>query len=334
MSRKKGKACISLLLGMLLLLALVLSAGCREQEKAVRPSHIVVSAGPTVGTWMPLSTALAKIWEDNIEGLSVTVIEGSGAANYVGIHKGTFDLAWSHSVGAYDAMQGNPPFDARYDRFSALGVIYVTYLHASAGLDTGIPGAETGVTTWNNVRGLSVCPGQVGDVTEIMVRRILEVYGIYDEVRYRPMEMSDAFMQYIDRAIDVNCGTIQPGAASVLQLTMARRSIMLTLREEDLEKLKQYNPYYELGTIPAGTYPGQNQDVLTMVSGGILLIRDDFDEETAYQMTRLIFENVDHLATVHEVFKGLTPRRALQALCGVKLHPGAARYYREVGALN
>ena len=56
-------------------------------------------------------------------------------------------------------------------------------------------------------------------------------------------------------------------------------------------------------------------------------------DEVAYQMTKLAFENLDRLGNAHSAARAITLEGAVQGL-PIPLHPGAERYYREVGVLK
>ena len=82
--------------------------------------------------------------------------------------------------------------------------------------------------------------------------------------------------------------------------------------------------------IPAGTYPGQEEDWNTMAQPNFLAVRDDVSEEFVYLLTKTIYENLPFLQAIHKATNAMSLERALAGL-PVPLHPGAARYYREVG---
>ena len=86
-------------------------------------------------------------------------------------------------------------------------------------------------------------------------------------------------------------------------------------------------------TIPAGTYAGIDEDIPTAAVGNMLITHEGVDEETAYQMTKLMFDNLDRMRSAHGAAEGITPETALDGL-PIPLHPGAERYYREIGLMQ
>ena len=83
-------------------------------------------------------------------------------------------------------------------------------------------------------------------------------------------------------------------------------------------------------TIKAGTYPGQTKDLLTIAQPNFLAVNADVSEEHVYLLTKAIYENLPFLQAIHKATKAMNVQAATAGL-PVPLHPGAARYYKEVG---
>ncbi|MEQ7918461.1 TAXI family TRAP transporter solute-binding subunit [Xanthomonas sp. WHRI 1810A] len=92
------------------------------------------------------------------------------------------------------------------------------------------------------------------------------------------------------------------------------------------------NPAYQAAMIPANTYDGQPEAVPTVAIINILVTREDVPDEVAYQMTRLMFENLNRLGNSHSAAKDIKLESAAKNL-PIPLHPGAERYYKEKGVL-
>ena len=103
---------------------------------------------------------------------------------------------------------------------------------------------------------------------------------------------------------------------------------------EIVDKLKTDYPFYTEYTITPDAYKGMDADVLTVSVKATLIVSPDLDEETVYQMTKVLFENKDAITTAHSKGAELDPASAVQGISVVPLHPGAERYYKEVGALK
>jgi TRAP transporter TAXI family solute receptor len=99
------------------------------------------------------------------------------------------------------------------------------------------------------------------------------------------------------------------------------------------EQAKQADGGMELWTpyhIPAGTYPGQDKDVMTIAQPNFLAVRADVPEADVYMITKTIYENLGFLQSIHKATTAMALDKAIAGL-PMPLHPGAARYFREAG---
>ncbi len=153
-------------------------------------------------------------------------------------------------------------------------------------------------------------------------------YQDLGKIEYLPFAKSVELMK--NRQLDATLQSAGLGVASIRDLATSVPITIVTVPAETVEKIgAPYSP----ATIPAGTYEGQPEDVATAAVGNLLVAHDGVPEETAYQMTKLVFDNLDKLAASHAAAKGIKLENALKAL-PIPLHPGAERYYKEKGILN
>lgn len=99
------------------------------------------------------------------------------------------------------------------------------------------------------------------------------------------------------------------------------------------EQMKQADSGMELWTryvIPAETYPNQTKAINTIAQPNILAVSVDVDEDAVYQITKTIYENLPFLNAIHSATKVMALEKALAGL-PMPLHPGALKYFREVG---
>jgi len=121
--------------------------------------------------------------------------------------------------------------------------------------------------------------------------------------------------------------------ASAVTKAMANLGDKMTVLDFTDEQLKQADGGKDLWTryvIPAGTYPGQKKDINTIAQPNILACRADVDEDAVYQITKAIYENLPFLNAIHGATKVMAVEKAISGL-PMPLHPGAAKYYKEVG---
>jgi uncharacterized protein len=130
-------------------------------------------------------------------------------------------------------------------------------------------------------------------------------------------------------------GMSTPAGVPVSAVTKALASmgndiVVLDCTDEQLAKADGGMDLWTRYVIPAGTYPGQEKDINTIAQPNFLAVRADVDEDAVYQITKTTYENLPFLNAIHGATKAMAIEKAIAGL-PLPLHPGAARYYQEVG---
>lgn len=105
---------------------------------------------------------------------------------------------------------------------------------------------------------------------------------------------------------------------------------LLSVTPEEAAKMDGGRNLWTPYTIAAGTYPGVDKDVVTIAQPNFLAVNADVDENHVYLLTKTLYENLPFLQAIHPATKAMNIDAAIGGL-PVPLHPGAARYYQEVG---
>ncbi|WP_300585192.1 TAXI family TRAP transporter solute-binding subunit [Marivita sp.] len=125
-------------------------------------------------------------------------------------------------------------------------------------------------------------------------------------------------------------GGVPVGAISQLMASAGDSVTLLSLTEEEMKMADSDRGLWTPYTIPAGSYPGQDTDVQTVAQPNFLATNADIPEEHVYQITKAIYENLPFLQAIHPATKVMSIESAIAGL-PLPLHPGALRYYQEVG---
>lgn len=300
--------------------ALPLSVQARE--------FINVLTGGTSGVYYPLGVALSEIYGKGMPDAR-TQVQATKASvenlNLLQQGKGEIGFALGDSVEM--AVAGDPEagFTAPLDRLRGIAAIYPNYIQIVAS-------RESGIKTLEDLKGKRLSVGAAKSGTELNARAILEAAGMtYDDlgkVEYLPFAESVELMK--NRQLDATLQSAGLGVASLKDLATSIPIEVVAVPEEVAAKLGgAYIPV----AIPAGTYEGQDADVPAVSVINILVTHEGVSDETAYQMTRLLFENLDTMRAAHAAANDIDPEKAAQNL-PLPLHPGAERYYREAGILK
>ncbi len=131
--------------------------------------------------------------------------------------------------------------------------------------------------------------------------------------------------------LDATFQSVGLGAEAIRHLLYSGRATFVPIPSEVIAKIG--NPAYVAGTIPAGTYDGQSAEVPTAAVMTLLVTREGVRDDLVYLMTKSLFDHLDLLVQTHPVGKDIDVAKALSGM-PIPLHPGAERYYREIGMLK
>jgi TRAP transporter TAXI family solute receptor len=277
--------------------------------------------GPMGGSWVPLGGAMAAAWREDI-GFSTDIVPGGGMLNITAVEMGDADIGFLNSVSGGDGWNGVAPFDGEHRKQAAIVNLYAQYWQAVA-----LPPIES----YGDLAGKVLGPSPRGHTGEQMSERILSAYDLsYDDLAgVEFLSYADTVSGMRDGHIDaMSIGTTVP-APSITEIATARDINFISLEEDVIEYMEETYPGVVRLVIPAGTYPGQTEDQITVGWNAVLFCSIDLDEEIVYQITQSVFERKNDLIAVVSALEEMSLET--WAGTGVPLHPGAARYYKEQG---
>ncbi len=288
-----------------------------------------VTAG-TASTFYPISATVVNLWNENIKGMRATATpSGGGIDNLNQAYDGDAQIGIANANLVYQAQEGLASFEGYAN--DNLRIFAGLYLNPNQVVVT----KDSGINTVEDMIGRKISVGAAGSTTVDEATVHLSLYGkTLDDLQAEYMgtsESADAISNKQLEGVWVMAGT--PNAA-VTQIMTTCDAKLLPIPAETVEALKAQYPWYASTVIPAGTYAGQDEDVETSAVKLTLFITADVDEETVYQMTKIFWENWDYLTETHAALKKADPKEACNDVAGVEIHPGAARYYREIGIME
>jgi uncharacterized protein len=289
---------------------------------------INVLTGGTSGVYYPLGVAIGKIYSDKLPDVR-TQVQATKASveNLILLQQGRGEIAFAMGDSLKAAWDGDEEagFKGRLDRLRIIGAIYPNYIQIVATADSNIK-------TLADLRGKRLSVGAPKSGTELNSRAILAAAGLsyrdIGKVEFLPFAESVELMK--DRQLDATLQSAGLGVASLKDLSASTEIRLVSVPKEVVDKI---GPPFVSGKIPANTYTGQDKDVPTATVANYLVTSSAVSDDLAYQMTRLIFENLPELANAHASGKEI---RLETAATGnpIPLHPGAVQYYKEKGLLK
>ncbi|MFV0299311.1 MAG: TAXI family TRAP transporter solute-binding subunit, partial [Paracoccus sp. (in: a-proteobacteria)] len=236
--------------------------------------------------------------------------------------KGEIGFALGDSVKLAAEGDADAGFPAPLDKLRGISAIYPNYIQIVASADSGIKSLE-------DLKGKALSVGAPKSGTELNARAILAAAGMsYDDlgkVEYLPFAESVELMK--NRQLDA---TLQSAGLGVASLKDLSTSIPITVVSVPADVAEKLGAPYIAQNIPANTYEGQSEDVPTVAVINYLVTNSDVSDDLAYQMTKLMYENLDTLKAAHAATADVDVQNALQGMT-VPVHPGAQKYYDEVG---
>ena len=307
--------------------ALVAGSLAVSAPAAMATEFVNVLTGGTSGVYYPLGVALADIYAKNIPD-SRTQVQSTKASveNLNLLQQGRGELGFALGDSVKDAYEGNADvgFTKPLDKLRAIAAIYPNYIQIAAS-------ADSGVSTVTELAGKSVSVGAAKSGTEVNARKILDALGMtYDDlgkVEYLPFAESVELMK--NRQLDATLQSSGLGSAALKDLSSTQDVTYVSIPAEVADTL---GAPYAAGVIPAGTYPGQDADIPTLAITKILVTSSDVSDELAYEMTKLLFENLEQLKAAHAAAGAIDIKEAVKN-SPIPLHPGAEKYYKEQGLL-
>ena len=310
-----------------LALAIAIAAALASSV-AAQPS-IAILTGSTSGVYYPLGHAISAIFLKTIPGArsSVQVTQGS-IENLRLLEDGDGELAFSLGDSLSAAWKGNAEagFRAPLTKLRGVAAIYRNYVQL-------VVSERSGIKPLADLKGRRVSVGPKQSGTELNARAIFTAaglsYGDFSRTDYLPFGQSAKLIEKGD--LDA---TLQSAGLGVDSIRHLGTSVAIRLLEIPKDVVTKINDAAVVpSVIPARTYEGQTKDVETAAIVNFLVTRQGVNAESVYAMTRAIFSNLTQLVQTHPAASGISLKDAIVGM-PLPLHPGAERYYREMGILR
>lgn len=306
---------------------LALAAGTLVAVPAAA-QQVTFMTGPQGGSWIPLGGALKGLWEKEISGLQITQTPGAGIANVRGVDEGKAQIGLSNSNTAVLGIQGEKPYPKKVTNVCQLANLYPQYFQMVASKDAG-------VNSIADLKGKRLVTQPKGNTGELLTDQVLKINGMsYQSLAKANFQAgyNDAVAMMKDGHADVfTLGTTAP-ASAVMDLASARDVALIPVDDKTFNAVKKMNPGHNKLIIKAGTYPKQDKDVPVIGYSTHIVVACSLPEDVVYKMTKVMATHVDDMAAVVKAMKGATPKDMALDI-GVPFHKGAAKYYKEVGAM-
>jgi TRAP transporter TAXI family solute receptor len=192
--------------------------------------------------------------------------------------------------------------------------------------------ADSGIMSIDDLKGKRVSVGAPGSGTEVNASTLLSANGIsFDDFEAQRLNFNETADALANGDIDAGFWSVGAPTSSILNLATTNNIRVIGLTEAQIAAADAADPTFAPTMLGGGVYNGVADSVATLGVPNVLVVSSEMDEETVYQVTKAIFENIAELKAVHPAANETTIDFTMAAT-PVPLHPGALRYYEEVGA--
>ncbi|CAN5454405.1 TAXI family TRAP transporter solute-binding subunit [soil metagenome] len=282
---------------------------------------VTLATGGQSGNYYPIGAALAGVYEDELG--ATTTVEATGASvdNINLLDQGRVEMALIQADAADQAYNGEAPFEGTVDSFSTVASLYPQYVQVVAT-------AASGIETMEDLEGATVSVGAPNSGVELNARTVTDAFGLsYDDFSPEYLSYSETIEGMQNGNIDAGFFTSGIPNPSVTELATSEDIVVVPIEGEGLDTLLSDYNYFEETPIPADSYDTDG-DIPGVSFGNLLVVSNETDEETVYDLTSALWDNVEEIQGTNSAAEEISLDTAQESV-PIDMHPGAERYYSE-----
>lgn len=328
------------LLSLIVVLVTMSITGCgseptgQQSDESNQQSNLQLTMGTygPSGGYMLLATGIAKIINENVEGVNFTPVPSPRGSvenvETVNSQEREFGLAASNVV--VNAITPREPFTEKQD--------IMGWFVAHHGITYSIALESSNIKSFKDLEGKKVAIGAPGSDDEFLAENVfLPAAGVdISKVKIERVAMTEAANLMKDGHIDAFIGTGAPKLATIAELASSREIRFIPMEESAIDKVLEDYTEFVVKEIKDGDIDNLIMDepsYKVIAMNHIAIVHPSVDEDMMYDFTKAVFENLDVIHEIKEEFKVITLENALNGM-PCEVHPGALRYFKEVGIVE
>jgi TRAP transporter TAXI family solute receptor len=306
-----------------MLFALSLNVFARGGAQQIR-----MATGGNTGTYYAFGSAVGQILQEKTK-IPVTIQStGASKANIQLIAAGEVELAIVQNDVMDYAYKGTDLFAGeQIQDFSTMAALYAEVCQVVAN-------PASGIRTIADLKGKNVSVGDAGSGTEFNARQILEAYGVtFNDIGKQNLSFGASADALRDNKIDAFFCVAGAPTTAIVDLAIGKEILVLEIDDEHAAQLAAKYPFYTQYPIPGGSYRGLAGDVKTVAVKATFVVSKKLSDDTVYQLTKTLMESKSEIQAAHAKGAELSVAYAVEGI-SVPFHPGAEKYFREIGAIK
>ncbi|EGR2796340.1 TAXI family TRAP transporter solute-binding subunit [Vibrio navarrensis] len=309
--------------------AAVMGAGAVNAQE-----FITIGTGSVTGVYYPTGGAICKLVNKGRKDHNIRCsVESTGGSGYNvnTIRAGELDFGVVQSDSQYNGYNGLGEFSefGPYKKLRAVFSLHTEPFNIIVRSDSGIEGLK-------DLAGKRVNIGNPGSGDRATMGVVMNAMGWTNDSFKLASELkgSERSQALCDNKIDAFIYMVGHPNGSIKEATTSCDAKLISATGPQIDKLVADNPYYTYTTVPADMYRGTNTDVKSFGVAATLVTSADVSDAVAYNVAKAVFEDFDTFKRLHPAFANLKKEDMVKAGISIPLHPGAVKYYKEVGLLK
>jgi uncharacterized protein len=296
---------------------------------AAQAQNFSIATGGTGGVYYPLGGGMAAVLSKHVPGMQATAeVTGGSVANLQLIGSGKPYIALTQADAAIDAVKGQDKFAGKPIPVRTLAVLYPNRMHV-----VSIEG--TGVTKIADLKGKRVSTGSGGSATEVFAFRVIEAAGLDKDkdMKRERLGVAESVNALKDRKIDAFfwVGGLPTGAVTDLASSPGVKIRMIDIAHLVPAMTKKYGNIYIKDVIEKSVYKGMEADNQAATVTNLLVVHQNMDDKTAYNIVKAVFDHREELIRVHKEAENIKLENQKTEGSSIPWHPGAIKFFAEKG---
>lgn len=189
---------------------------------------------------------------------------------------------------------------------------------------------------FSDLRGVRFNIGKIGSSQRLTLEILMAARGwqleeFAEVLELEPAEQADALC---DGRIDATLYVVGHPSGVIKEAIRDCNSRLINLAAEDILALTNQSSHYQALDIPSSLYAGEQSNVRTAGVNATLFTRADLPEDVAYTVVKALFEQFEQFQQMHPAFSVLVAEQMINTPLAAPMHPGAKRYFQEIGLLR
>lgn len=297
-----------------------------------KKKFIKIATAGRAGVWALIGSRVADVIQKEMPSIKASVTGGGGRTNPTSVDKGQKDIGLSYADLCLSATKGEAPYKYAHKKLRHLATIYVGYAHL-------VVLKKSDIHSMKDLADKNISPSKAGFGTEVFMRNLLPFYNLsYDKIKANGgtinfLGYTDAIEMMKDGNLDFTVSLSPPGHPQFSDLAVTKGIRLLPMEMDIMRAFAKKYPGIFIKNFPKNPYKGVEGGFPILASSTIFVCNADLSEELVYRTTKALWKGVPKWG---ETVASLRETNINDALMGnqIQIHPGAERYYKEVGLIK